>query len=300
MEQNTILTFAQQLSNPQQYLDNGLRIFLQLLLFMKMAANYLCMFLGSSKIISFYQRASAFEDRIGIPWCGCCSPRGFFWSDLQRAFVCVLYCITAMFTNSLDSYERDSAFIRPLACTKLFLHMVFYFVYDNIYVVALRSSSQVLCTYLDDQFNMLRCCIENQAFRIGGHAGDAQRVQAVRLNLATVHQLKEAVNDIWRWPLVISSLCVLLEPCICVHEASRPGFITEQRYVSAISAAYLMYEYITLVYVSQSLINKVQELYGSIDPDDMALKGADFFHLRMSLLISVSIGERLFVPVRGS
>ncbi|KAL3240868.1 hypothetical protein MRX96_021664 [Rhipicephalus microplus] len=232
MEQNAIVAFAEHLSNPQQYLDNGLRIFMQLLLFMKMAANYLCMFLRSSKIISFYERASAFEDRIGIPWCGCCSPRRFFWSDIQRAFTCILYCTTAMFSNSLSSYMRDNAFTKSLACTKLFFHMVFYFVYDSIYVVALRSSSQVLCTYLDDQLSALRRCIESQAFGFGGHAGEAQRVQAVRLNLATVHQLKEEVNDIWRWPLVISSLCVLLLPCMCVHEASQPGYVTEKRYVT--------------------------------------------------------------------
>lgn len=224
-----------------------------------MAANYLCMFASSSNIITFYRRASALEERIGIPCCGCCSPRGFFWSDAQRVCVCIFYCSAAMVVNAIDADPDDSALARALAFLKLLLNMFFYFVYDSVYAVALRSSSQVLCTYIDDQLIALKGCIESRAIRFGCHASDAQRVQAVRLNLATVFQLKEEVNHIWRWPLVISSLCVLLLPCICVHEASRPGFIAEQRYAIAIITVYMAYEYGTIVYVSQCLINKVND-----------------------------------------
>ncbi|KAH7950313.1 hypothetical protein HPB49_022337 [Dermacentor silvarum] len=184
--------------------------------------------LGSYTIITFYQKASAFEESIGISSCDHCSPRRFYWSDVQGGCLCIAYCIAGMLVNPPESNGYDSALMQTYYCSKHIIRMIFYFVYDSVNTAALWSSSQVLSAYIGDKLFVLKGRIESQATRFGCRTGDAQRVQAVRLNLATELELKEEIN-IWRWPLVISSLCVLLLPCMSVHEGSRPGFITEER-----------------------------------------------------------------------
>ncbi|KAL1433568.1 hypothetical protein MTO96_012402 [Rhipicephalus appendiculatus] len=98
-------------------------------------------------------------------------------------------------------------------------------------------------------------------FSFNRHADMARRIEEVRLNVFTVIQLKRAINDIWVWSLLSSSLFTLVVPCICVNLRNTEN-------------AAVRYQ--------------VERLHDSIDPDDMAFQGADFFTLNMSLLVSMA------------
>ncbi|KAL3240873.1 hypothetical protein MRX96_021669 [Rhipicephalus microplus] len=120
------------------------------------------------------------------------------------------------------------------------------------------------------------------------YANMARRVEEIRLNVFTVIQLKRAINDIWAWSLLSASVFTLVVPCICVYEACYAAYAPEQQYGVIAYTAYVAYELFTLAHASQSLINKIERLRDSIDPDDMAFEGGGFFTLNMSLLVSMA------------
>ncbi|XP_037581752.1 uncharacterized protein LOC119464966 [Dermacentor silvarum] len=84
----------------------------------------------------------------------------------------------------------------------------------------------------------------------------------------------------------------------------------ERHYSVLLFGTWTWYEFVTLTLASQSLVNaakevkdfckglrridddycrnEVEQLHDSIDPDDLCLKGADFFQLKMSLLVSMA------------
>ncbi|KAK8756731.1 hypothetical protein V5799_000568 [Amblyomma americanum] len=248
-----------QLAEPEDQFQSGLRLSVQIILFLRMTASFICMVLSSSRLVTFHQRASAFEKEIGLLACHCCAPRRFFWSDIRRGCLCVLFCvglaITGYNTVEWPNATADSALALTYKWTKILITHFACFTYDNIYAAALRSSCQVLSEYLGKQLSLLKDCM-NSHVAWAHHAEKAARVEEIRLHLSTVRQLKEEINDIWRWPLVISSLCVLVVPCLCVHEACQADFVHRKRYRLFLYCAYITYEFISVAYASQSVINK--------------------------------------------
>ncbi|KAH9369359.1 hypothetical protein HPB48_022450 [Haemaphysalis longicornis] len=163
--------------------------------------------------------------------------------------------------------------------------------------------------YIGSQLRVLRECVNIQGTGRFRCVDLPERLEAVRAQPSTIRQLKEEINDVWRWPLVVSSVCVLLVLCSCMYEVCREEFVLLNRISTVLYAAYITYEFMKLAFVSQNLINmakavkdtcktvrsiedsyfrhQIRHLYDTIDPEDMALKGADFFKLDVSLLVSV-------------
>ncbi|XP_077531061.1 uncharacterized protein LOC144143129 [Haemaphysalis longicornis] len=288
----------------------SLRVFMDAILLIRMIINFFCMSIGSSKLVAFYLRASTFERHIRMASCDCCAPRRFLWSDVQRGCVCFFYCMVFTLTARDLTSTKGSVLSQASMWTKIVFTMFFYFVYDSVHAVSLRASSQVLAEYIGSQLRVLRECVNIQGTGRFRCVDLPERLEAVRLNLSTIRQLKEEINDVWRWPLVVSSVCVLLVLCSCMYEVCREEFVLLNRISTVLYAAYITYEFMKLAFVSQNLINmakavkdtcktvrsiedsyfrhQIRHLYDTIDPEDMALKGADFFKLDVSLLVSMA------------
>ncbi|XP_065305111.1 uncharacterized protein [Dermacentor albipictus] len=297
-------------SGHQEHLEIVIRITLHAMLFLRIIVNYLCMLLGSSKLASFYQRASAYETRAKITSCECCATMDIFWCDLRRCFVCILYSIAIGLTEPRGSNGPANPLTETFYWFQILLATLFWLVYDSMYAVALKSSGQVLCRYIDQEVEALRVFEGYHCIGFDHRADMARRAEEVRLNVFTVLQLKREINAIWMWSLIVTSVYVLLLPCICIHEVCYSSYAAEQRYGLALYAVYIAYDFATLTHASQSLINRAKELknvcrrarsfgnaalgyqiqllYDTINPEDMAFEGADFFRLKVSLLVSMT------------
>ncbi|KAL1422204.1 hypothetical protein MTO96_022337 [Rhipicephalus appendiculatus] len=267
----------------------------------KMIVNLTCLFRGSSRIIDFYAQSAAFERRIGMPSCECCAPRCYFWSDVRRACLCVFYCAAFGFTVFLSPRAtestlgrgNDNGWIHASFWISFVVTSVFYFAYDNVHTVALRSSCQTLSPGRDDDV--------------------PARLESVRLNLCEIQRLKNAINDVWNWSLVVNGVFVLLLLCTAVYDLCTDGLGGRENYGSWFYAAYTTYEFVSLTFLSQSLSNmgkKIQDackmtrsvdndryrhqmqcLRDSVDSEDLSLRAGDFFKLKVSLLVSVGVNN---------
>ncbi|KAH7940340.1 hypothetical protein HPB52_023054 [Rhipicephalus sanguineus] len=199
-----------------------------------------------------------------------------------------MYSLLVTWTEPQGPDERKNALTQAIFWIKTTSLTLFWLVYDTTYSVALKSSAQALCHYLNHELQALTLLTGDKVIGFKHHADMARRVEEVRLNLFTVMQLKRDINDIWVWSLVVSSVFALVVPCICVYEACYAAYAPEQRYATVVYTAYVAYEFFTLAHASQSLINGIERLHDSIDPDDMAFEGANFFTLNMSLLVSMA------------
>ncbi|KAK8774172.1 hypothetical protein V5799_011296 [Amblyomma americanum] len=246
------------------FLDNTLQVITRTVVLVKVLINLFCLFIGSSRILEFYLRAADFEKRAGISSCACCAPRKYFWSDLRRACLCVVYCSVFVVEQLLApradmSHHRGSGrgWIEAYAWTRYLIPCLFYFAYDSVHNMALISSCQVLVEYLRSQLKVLEECI--YCFQGNGppssRSDTATRVEMVRMRLCDIEELNNAVNDIWKWPLVATSVCILLVLCTAVYDVCKGGLASRDNYGSCFYALYLMYEFLALTFVSQSLAN---------------------------------------------
>ncbi|KAL3175464.1 hypothetical protein MRX96_040214 [Rhipicephalus microplus] len=282
----------------------------------RMVLNYLCMSIGAAKLAAFYARASAFEIRVETASWYHVAAKRFLWSDIWCAVLLVIMCTGSAMTLSKQPPYKQSTYSgkSPLMLTyfwlRLLVTVILYFVYNSICIVVLKTACQVLAQYMRNQLQTLKACLTLNAGQPFLYNEISSRIEAVRLNVFTIGQLKELVNDIWHVPLVVTSFSVLLMSCTGVYDVCREGSLNEQHYSLLLFSAWAWYEFVTLNIASQSLVNaakkvkdfcksvpridddycrnELEHLHDSIDPEDLSLKGADFFHLKMSLLVSMA------------
>ncbi|KAL1444320.1 hypothetical protein MTO96_045582 [Rhipicephalus appendiculatus] len=304
-------------------LDSSLRAVANAVALVKIIANLMCLLRGSSRIIDFYVRSAAFERRVGMPSCECCAPRRYFWSDVRRACLCIVYCaafgVTAFLSpqaiESTIGRGNDNGWIDACFWISFMVTSVFYFAYDNVHTVALRSSCEVLVEYVKVQLRVLEECLalgaNEQTLSPGRDDDVPARLESVRLNLCEIQRLKNAINDVWNWSLVVNGAFVLLLLCTAVYDLCTDGLGGRENYGSWFYAAYTTYEFVSLTFLSQSLSNmgkKIQDackmtrsvdndryrhqmqcLRDSVDSEDLSLRAGDFFKLKVSLLVSVGV-----------
>ncbi|KAL1433569.1 hypothetical protein MTO96_012403 [Rhipicephalus appendiculatus] len=164
---------------------------------------------GSSKLASFYQRASAYEKRVGISYCECCSTRKIFWIDVKRCCLCVLYIIAVALTEPQAPSELRGVLAQAIHFSTILLFTLLWLIYDIMYSVSLKSAALAFCEYMDRELHVLKIFEDYHCIGFNRQADIARRVE------------------------------------------------------------------------------EINRLHDSIDPESMAFKGADFFTLKMSLVVSV-------------
>ncbi|KAL1422205.1 hypothetical protein MTO96_022338 [Rhipicephalus appendiculatus] len=216
-------------------LDSSLRAVANAVALVKIIVNLMCLLRGSSRIIDFYVRSAAFERRVGMPSCECCAPRRYFWSDVRRACLCVVYCaafgvaafLSPQAIESTIGRGNDNGWIDACFWISFMVTSVFYFAYDNVHTVALRSSCEVLVEYVKVQLRVLEECLalgaNEQTLSPGRDDDVPARLESVRLNLCEIQRLKNAINDVWNWSLVVNGVFVLLLLCTAVYDLCTDG-----------------------------------------------------------------------------
>ncbi|KAH7933844.1 hypothetical protein HPB49_018058 [Dermacentor silvarum] len=246
--------------------EGSLNVVAHVVLFVKIIVNATSTVTGSSKMLEFYLRASVFEKRVGIRACSCCAPKRYFWSDVRRGCAFIAYCVAFVAavplvsqSHALSSIGMQSAWTRISFWFKVLLLIMLYFVYDSVHIVALRSAGKVLVEYLKNELKVLEECL---AGRVGGvlslRTSDVLcRVEAVRFNFYEIQELKDAVNQVWSWSLVVSSTCTLLVLCTSLYEMCKNGPAKWENYTAFLYSAYITYDFITLASTSQSMADMV-------------------------------------------
>ncbi|KAK8767248.1 hypothetical protein V5799_005968 [Amblyomma americanum] len=235
------------------------RVVVHSILFIRMVITFLYAFFKSSKLLAFYLRASAFERRIGMTFCENTAFSRFFWSDVREASLGLVYCVVYTLTlTKLPPYNQPSDLGESLLkqvyyWLKILLTVIFYYVYDSVCTVTLRSTCEVLAEYLRRQLRILKACLSLPDDRYLQLPGAARCVESVRLNVAYIRRLKEEINDIWGIPLTYSTFCLLVVVCGSVYEICREGIPITQQSSLVVYTLWLLYCFVKLASASQSL-----------------------------------------------
>ncbi|KAH6923559.1 hypothetical protein HPB50_002198 [Hyalomma asiaticum] len=84
-----------------------------------------------------------------------------------------------------------------------------------------------------------------------------KKVQEIRLNLCAILLLKNQLNNIWRWSVMISGAVVLLLTCISIYTACVEGFSTLQPLVGVLYCILLVLDILDIAGLSQEMVNEV-------------------------------------------
>ncbi|XP_075727245.1 uncharacterized protein LOC142768825 isoform X2 [Rhipicephalus microplus] len=312
-ETDVVTRHAIELSDIHRFFTKSLLVLLHVVVIIKACCNFFTMAIGARKMVEFLQKADAFEKEVGIPSCLCCGQRAFFWTDIGGIVTFTAYFVsyTAALIHQEQKVDQDGHLSTRETADRVlgFFAAFLFFTYDSINFVALRHSAEVLKRYV----LYLKHCIDGfvGCKVVGCEKEAAQKIQAVRLHLCTVVELKSAINSIWHRSIVVSCVGLLLVTCISLYTIITEGLRKTELWIAIGYSAFTSYEFLELARVSQALSNafqaikdscrktptmdsttayshQVQYLHSTINPDDMSLNGSDFFKINLALLVSMA------------
>uniref|UniRef100_G3MRZ8 Gustatory receptor n=1 Tax=Amblyomma maculatum TaxID=34609 RepID=G3MRZ8_AMBMU len=249
------------LGDTYRFFTKSLLVILNVVIILNACSNFLTMVFSCRKILDFFLKAARFEKEISIPTCKCCSQRHFLLSDLSTAMMFVVYFagyMMALFYQEqkvdVDDVLNVQEIVDRVCCI---FAAVLFFVYDSANMLTLRHSADVLeryVTFLKQQLeeyagdNCLQCEMA------------AKKVQATRIQLTTVLELKNDINGIWQKSIVVSSIGILLVTCISLYTVITQGMKSTEIWIAIGYSAFASYEFFRLANVSQSLASAVQNI----------------------------------------
>ncbi|KAH7933843.1 hypothetical protein HPB49_018057 [Dermacentor silvarum] len=258
---------AIELSDTHRFFTKSLLVLLHVVVIVKASSNFLTMLLGCRKMLDFFAMAGNFEREVDIPSCKCCAQRHFFWHDVAGVLTLTVYFVS--YTVALFHQEQkvdddgEQWTIREIVdrVCSVFAAILF-FTYDSVNFITLRHSAGVLVRYMSHLKENMEDYVGDKALPCEVEA--AKEVQAMRLHLCTVLELKNCINGIWQKSVVVSSVGLLLVTCISLYTIITEGLQRTELWIAMGYAAFNSYEFLRLAQVSQSLSNAVSTRYAAV------------------------------------
>ncbi|KAH6924695.1 hypothetical protein HPB50_022138 [Hyalomma asiaticum] len=249
---------AIELSDTHRFFTKSLLVLLHVVIIVKASGNFLTLMLGCRKMLDFFCAAAKFERDVEIPSCKCCAQRHFFWHDIAGFLTFVVYFVSytvALFHQEQkvdqDGEQWTLREIVDRACS-VFAAILF-FTYDSVNFIALRRLSEVLVRYVTHLRETMEDYTGDKAVPCELEA--AQKVQAMRLHLCTVLELKNSINGVLQISVVVSCVGLLLVTCISLFTVITEGLQRTELWIAIGYSAFNSFEFLMLAKVSQSLCN---------------------------------------------
>ncbi|XP_064487815.1 uncharacterized protein LOC135400006 isoform X2 [Ornithodoros turicata] len=182
------------------------------------------------------------------------------------------------------------------------LSTILFVVYDSMHFAMARSSCEVLIEYTHSQTHVLQSIFASRR--------SEAEMDDLRLNICVIRDMKQKLNRVWNWSMTAS--CAANIVVICVTCCAAFSSISADHFlVVGPYAVYSFADLADLAYISQRMtheaqklkdavkslpvlnateayVAQVQYLHDSIDPESMCLDAAGFFHINLSMLVSMS------------
>ncbi|KAH7933560.1 hypothetical protein HPB49_013918 [Dermacentor silvarum] len=186
-----------------------------------------------------------------------------------------------------------SQFLEFLLKAGILLFSSLFFVYDVLHFVVLRPCCEVIVSYIRHQHDALKTTLETgHGFAIAKLTGADDGLEAVRINLCYIGNLKRVINDTWQFAIMASATVNLIVSCICIYCVFDEGVSTHQLMLTMTYCFYSVIDFADVAWLSQKMSNEVAYLYNAIHPEEMFLTGGNYFKLNMPLLVSLTTEPR--------
>ncbi|CAN7976153.1 unnamed protein product, partial [Ixodes persulcatus] len=263
-EFNLITRYVLMIDGSDHLFTQSLHVLMHIVVVLKSLVNYVSMINGSRSILDFFREAESFERTIDIPSCKCCVSKTFVWADVRKMLLFVAYL--AIYLAGTHFQLIDVLGGQELGSEQYVLYRfgavfagILFFTYDSLHFVSLKVCSLVLEEYVKTQCKVIETCV---SLRPSGSMDQAAKeVEAVRVRLCVIGNLKTTLNDVWNRSIVTSCACQILVVCIAIFTVCTGGLARQELWLALIYSLYTVYETVDLASVSQSLANSVSGIH---------------------------------------
>lgn len=260
-ELNVITQDALRVSDVKRSFTKSLLVLMHIVVIVKSCVNVGSMVVNSTKMLDFLRRAAVLEKAMNIPPCLCCGPKRFVWSDVRRVIIFVAYFCSYMMGVHFQANDLYNDPNSGWGATGVglrvagFFAAILFFVYDSLHFSALKYSTEVFRVYLKSQLEALEDCVspacDNRLL------GDAKKIEAVRLRISDIRDLKTRLNDMWHWSIVTSCASIILVECIAIYTVCSEGFRRQELWLALAYSVYTAFEFTDMASISQKLSSQV-------------------------------------------
>lgn len=200
---------------------SGLEILTRIIIPLNGVVNLASNLRGSSAMLDFFRSCADFErasnfrprstpKRIAIPLA---IIKHATLATLFLTLTLGLYCFIAQ-----PIYSETSLVEIVLNKTSLLLADVLYIVYDSLHFLILTPCCEVLLQYIRAQVEDVIETVSRT--EIGNRWRSSETLENARINLGIIRDLKSTLNNVWKWPIVITGTVVVFIVCIGASFAS--------------------------------------------------------------------------------
>ncbi|KAL3240866.1 hypothetical protein MRX96_021663 [Rhipicephalus microplus] len=290
----------------------------------KVAVNVCSAIFGCGKMKEFFKRAYKHELETSFRLE---RHRYRSWISYALRFFILAACIagvvaTAHITTSPTVFG-DNHFRDLLKVTTIVANFVFFF-YDMLHSITLRPCCEVLIAYVRHQQATLRAVLPTHNRAVVSPLGltGVAELQRVKANVHSIGKLRQLLNDIWQYSLVVSSVTVLVVGCVTVYCTFDSGMPWDIMFLGFTYITYSSLDLIDMALLSHAMSDEVLALkdtletaslyrctaaelrqglnkkcifilrrcpilFVSLRPEEWSFSGAKFFSLDFPLLVSI-------------
>ncbi|KAL3240867.1 hypothetical protein MRX96_021663 [Rhipicephalus microplus] len=236
---------------------------------------------------------------------------------------CIAGVVATAHITTSPTVFGDNHFRDLLKVTTIVANFVFFF-YDMLHSITLRPCCEVLIAYVRHQQATLRAVLPTHNRAVVSPLGltGVAELQRVKANVHSIGKLRQLLNDIWQYSLVVSSVTVLVVGCVTVYCTFDSGMPWDIMFLGFTYITYSSLDLIDMALLSHAMSDEVLALkdtletaslyrctaaelrqglnkkcifilrrcpilFVSLRPEEWSFSGAKFFSLDFPLLVSI-------------
>lgn len=228
----------------------------------RITGNLVAMLTGQEKLLEFFWNSESFEKTIGLlprarSQRGKRSPRR--WARMRMFLVIfgMVLCYAAGVYYRIGQIAQSigARWVLPVKIIGVCMAAGL-IVYDSLSYLLLRNSAMVLAEYIRAQLEAFKECRRSSSINLQNKVSG--QIESIRLNMSKVKKLKESLNNIWNWPLMVASASLVIMNCIVFNGIFHDGF-KQEIWLSITYALHASLCFIDLAFASQALVDEVRK-----------------------------------------
>ncbi|KAH6923561.1 hypothetical protein HPB50_002200 [Hyalomma asiaticum] len=240
----------------QLYLLYSLFCFAQFVV-IQVVLNFCCAVAKSRSVFDFFRSAAKYEITSGF---AAPKRRGQATSSIVvRLLLCLVFIANVVVSSYLSFDFVD--YLGYTGMVDVLIRAIFvggnflFYVFEIVHFVVLRPCAEVIRLYIRHQHEFLRDVLD--ASVNVPLAKRSKELEAIRINLCAIATLKQRLNAIWRWCIMVSGAVVLVVACICIYSAFVEEFSTAHHLLTILYTISSTLDFVDIANVSQQMVNEV-------------------------------------------
>ncbi|KAH7933559.1 hypothetical protein HPB49_013917 [Dermacentor silvarum] len=224
----------------------------------KVAINVATAIFGTRGMVEFFKKSAEYEMRTGFK-------REHHRYKSRISYVLRFFFVVAFFAHIVVNANMTmrmvdvagSQFLEFALKAGILVFNSLFFVYDVLHFVVLRPCCEVIVSYIRHQHDTLKTTLETgHGFAIAKHTGSDDCLEAVRINLCSIGNLRRMINATWQFSIMVSATVILTITCIFMYCIFDEGVPMDQLMLTMTYCLYSAADFVDVAQLSQMMSNE--------------------------------------------